>query len=62
VCIEKKQNDYFFQKFNSKGIFNHEIVLKTEVTRINNKDISDSFTFYTDDSLYSIKRKVFTAE
>lgn len=46
----------------AKGVFNHEILLRTAITSIDSKNVVNSLSYYTDDSMFGIKRKSYSNE
>lgn len=46
----------------AKGVFNHEILLRTTMRSIDGVNIDNSLVYYTDDSMFGIKRKTYSYE
>mmetsp|Transcript_35366 Transcript_35366/g.34395 ORF Transcript_35366/g.34395 Transcript_35366/m.34395 type:complete len:159 (-) Transcript_35366:665-1141(-) len=60
LCVEKEHIDRIRQTINAKSIIKHEIILRTQVKKVNERDIENSLEYFTHDSMYALKRKVFS--
>lgn len=62
ICVEKNHLERVRQTFNAKSVMAHEIILRTEIKKVDGIEVTDSLEYYPHDSLYAIKRKSFTKE
>jgi len=62
LCVEKNHLDRVKQTIHSKSIIGYEILLRSEITRVNENAVKDSLEYYTHDSMYAMKRKAYTFE
>mmetsp|Transcript_42425 Transcript_42425/g.31080 ORF Transcript_42425/g.31080 Transcript_42425/m.31080 type:complete len:87 (-) Transcript_42425:129-389(-) len=60
ICVEKERVDLVRQTINAKSIISHEILLRSRLLRVNERDIDRTMEYWTHDSMFGVKRKVFS--